>query len=331
MTNRLKSVGIIGTGSALPEKILTNFDLEKTIDTSDEWIRTRTGISERRIADDNTAASDLAYEASLKAMADANVTADEIDLIIVATVTPDMVFPSTACILQDRLGADNAAAFDLEAACSGFLYGITTGQQFIATGMYKKVLVIGVETLSKITDPKDRGTAVIFGDGAGAAVLSEVEEGYGILSSELGAKGEGGKYLSLPAGGSRFPATAETVANREHYIQMGGGEVFKFAVRIMGQSAVRVIEKAGLELTDVDYLVPHQANIRIIEAAAKRIKLPMEKVKVNLDKYGNMSAASIPVALDEALKEGKIKRGDNIVLVGFGGGLTWGSTLIKWA
>ena len=331
MNNGLKSVGIIGTGSALPEKVLTNFDLEKMIDTSDEWIRTRTGISERRIADINTAASDLAYEASLKAMEDAKVTAEEIDLIIVGTVTPDMVFPSTACILQDRLGAVNAAAFDLEAACSGFLYGITTGQQFIATGMYKKVLVIGVETLSKITDPEDRGTAVIFGDGAGAAILSEVEEGYGILSSELGAKGEGGKYLTLPAGGSRLPTTMETVANREHYIQMGGGEVFKFAVRIMGQAAVRVIEKAGLELSDVDYLVPHQANIRIIEAAAKRIKLPMEKVKVNLDKYGNMSAASIPVALDEALKEGKIKRGDNIVLVGFGGGLTWGSTLIKWA
>lgn len=331
MNNGLKSVGIIGTGSALPEKILTNFDLEKMIDTTDEWIRTRTGISERRIADSKTAASDLAYEAALKAMEDAKVTAEEIDLIIVATVTPDMVFPSTACILQDRLGAVNAAAFDLEAACSGFLYGITTGQQFIATGMYKKVLIIGVETLSKITDPEDRSTAVIFGDGAGAAVLSEVEEGYGILSSELGAKGEGGKYLTLPAGGSRFPTTMETVANREHYIQMGGGEVFKFAVRIMGQAAVRVIEKAGLELTDVDYLVPHQANIRIIEAAAKRIKLPMEKVKVNLDKYGNMSAASIPVALDEALKEGKIKRGDNIVLVGFGGGLTWGSTLIKWA
>ena len=331
MNNGLKSVGIIGTGSALPEKVLTNFDLEKMIDTSDEWIRTRTGISERRIADKNTAASDLAYEASLKAMEDAKVSAEEIDLIIVGTVTPDMVFPSTACILQDRLGAVNAAAFDLEAACSGFLYGITTGQQFIATGMYKKVLVIGVETLSKITDPEDRGTAVIFGDGAGAAVLSEVEEGYGILSSELGAKGEGGKYLTLPAGGSRLPTTMETVANREHYIQMGGGEVFKFAVRIMGQAAVRVIEKAGLELSDVDYLVPHQANIRIIEAAAKRIKLPMEKVKVNLDKYGNMSAASIPVALDEALKEGKIKRGDNIVLVGFGGGLTWGSTLIKWA
>ncbi|MBN2260968.1 MAG: ketoacyl-ACP synthase III [Clostridiales bacterium] len=328
--NNLKSVGILGTGSALPEKILTNFDLEKMVETSDEWIVSRTGIKERRIADENTATSDLSYEAALKAMEMAGVTAEELDLIIVATVTPDMAFPATACILQDKLGAKNAAAFDLEAACSGFLYGITTGQQFIATGMYKKVLVIGAETLSKITDWTDRGTCVLFGDGAGAVVLGEVEEGSGILSTDLGAKGEGGKYLTQPAGGSRKPATIETVNNKEHFIQMGGGEVFKFAVRIMGQGAETVIKKAGLELEDVDYLVPHQANIRIIEAAAKRIKLPMEKVKVNLDKYGNMSAASIPIALDEAVSEGKINKGDHIVLVGFGGGLTWGAALIKW-
>jgi 3-oxoacyl-[acyl-carrier-protein] synthase-3 len=330
MINGLKSVGILGTGSALPEKILTNFDLEKMVDTNNDWIVSRTGIKERRIADDETAVSDLAYEAALKAMESADITAEQLDLIIVATVTPDMAFPSTACILQDRLGAKNAAAFDLEAACSGFLYGITVGQQFIATGMYKKVLVIGAETLSKITDFTDRGTCVLFGDGAGAVILGEVEEGYGILSTDLGAKGEGGKYLTLPAGGSRRPASIETVENREHFIKMGGGEVFKFAVRIMGQGAAAVVEKAGLQIEDVDYLVPHQANIRIIEAAAKRLKLPMEKVKVNLDRYGNMSAASIPVALDEAIKEGKVNKGDHVVLVGFGGGLTWGAALIRW-
>lgn len=328
--NGLKNVGILGTGSALPEKVLTNFDLEKMVDTNDEWIVSRTGIRERRISDENTAVSDLAYEASLKALEASGVSAEEIDLIIVATVTPDMSFPSTACILQDKLGAVKAAAFDLEAACSGFLYGITVAQQFIATGMYKHVLVIGAETLSKITDFTDRNTCVLFGDGAGAVVLGEVEQGYGILSTDLGANGEGGKYLMQPAGGSRKPASIETINNREHYIYMGGGEVFKFAVRIMGQGAVNVVEKAGLSLTDVDYLVPHQANIRIIEAAAKRVGLPMEKVKVNLDKYGNMSAASIPVALDEAIKEGKINKGDHVVLVGFGGGLTWGAAMIRW-
>ncbi len=331
MINGLKSVGILGTGSYLPEKVLTNFDLEKMVDTNNEWIIARTGIKERRIADENTACSDLAYEAALKAMDSAGVTAEELDMIIVATITPDFFFPATACIVQDKLGAINASAFDLEAACSGFLYGMTVAQQFIATGTYKKVLVIGAETMSKFIDYTDRGTCILFGDGAGAVVMGEVEEGYGILSTDLGAKGEGGKYLMVPGGGSRKPASIETVTNREHYIYMGGNEVFKFAVRIMGQGAVNVIEKAGIEMSDIDYLVPHQANTRIIEAAAKRIKLPMDKVKVNLEKYGNMSAASIPVALDEALKEGKIKRGDNVVLVGFGGGLTWGAALIKWA
>ncbi len=328
--NKLRSVGIIGTGSALPEKIVTNADLEKIVDTTDEWIVSRTGIKERRFADENTATSDLAYDAALKAMEAANVVAEDIDLIIVATVTPDMAFPATACILQDRLDAKNAAAFDLEAACSGFLYGVAVGQQFITTGVYNKVLVIGAETLSKIIDFEDRTTCVLFGDGAGAVVLGEVEEGKGILSIDLGAQGSGGKYLTVPAGGSRKPTTIETVQNREHFIYMGGGEVFKFAVRIMGQAAAAVIEKAGLELEDVDYLVPHQANNRIIEAAAKRIKIPMDKVKVNLDKYGNMSAASVPIALDEAIRDGNVKEGDNIILVGFGGGLTWGATLIKW-
>lgn len=328
--NKLKSVGIIGTGSSLPEKIVTNADLEKIVDTTDEWIVSRTGIRERRFADENTATSDLAYDASLKAMEAANITADDIDLIIVATVTPDMAFPATACIIQDRLDAKNAAAFDLEAACSGFLYGVAVGQQFIATGVYRKVLVVGAETLSKIVDFEDRSTCVLFGDGAGAVVLGEVEEGKGILSIDLGSDGEGGKYLAVPAGGSRKPTTIDTVKNREHYIYMGGSEVFKFAVRIMGQAAAAVIDRAGLKLDDIDYMVPHQANNRIIQAAAKRIKIPMENVKVNLDRLGNMSAASVPVALDEAIREGKIKEGDNVILVGFGGGLTWGAALIKW-
>lgn len=327
---KLKSVGIIGTGSALPERIMTNYDLEKIVETSHEWIVTRTGIEERRIADEKTTTSDLAYEAALKALEMAKTSPEELDLIIVATITPDMMFPATACILQDRLKATKAAAFDLEAACSGFLYGVTTAQQFIATGYYKKVLVIGGEVMSKIVDFTDRGTCVLFGDGAGAVVMGEVEEGFGLLSTELGSKGEGGKFLYQPAGGSLEPASAESVANRRHFVKMGGPEVFKFAVRIMGESSVRVIEKAGLNLEDVDYLVPHQANTRIIEAAAKRIKLPMNRVKVNLNRYGNMSAASIPVALDEAVRGGEIKKGDHVVLVGFGGGLTWGAALIRW-
>ncbi|HSQ33632.1 MAG TPA: beta-ketoacyl-ACP synthase III [Peptostreptococcaceae bacterium] len=326
----MKNVGILGTGSFVPEKALTNFDLEKIMDTSDEWIKTRTGVSERRISDENTATSDLATQAALNAIKSANLSPEDIDLIIVATVTPDMSFPSTACLVQANIGAKNAAAFDLEAACTGFIYGLTIGKSLIQSNMYKHVLVIGAETLSKVIDYTDRGTAILFGDGAGAAVLGEVEDG-GILSTYLGADGSSGGYLTLPAGGSRKPASIETVNDRLHYVKMAGSDVFKFAVRVMGDSSTKAVEIAGLKLEDVDYLIPHQANIRIIEASAKRLKLPMEKVYVNIDKYGNMSAASIPVALDEAYKNNKIKKGDNIVIVGFGGGLTWGSSLIKWS
>lgn len=328
--NKFIPVGITGTGSYLPEKELTNFDLEKIVDTTDEWIRTRTGISKRRIADDKTATSDLATEAAKIAMEDAGLSAEDIDLIIVATATPDMGFPSTACIVQKNIGAKKAAAFDIEAACTGFIYGITIGEQFIKTGMYKNVLVIGAETLSKILNWKDRKTCVLFGDGAGAVILQPVEEGYGILSCTLGADGASGDYLTLPAGGSRMPASIETVTNNLHYVQMDGSEVFKFAVRIMAKSALEAIELSGLKLEDVDYMVPHQANIRIIEAAAKRLKISMDKVYVNLNNYGNMSAASVPVALDEAARKGNIKSGDIITLVAFGGGLTWGSSVIKW-
>lgn len=252
-------------------------------------------------------------------------------MIIVTTVTPDMNFPATACLVQDRLGAKKAATFDLSAACTGFIYGISTGAQFIATGVYKYVLVIGVECLSRIVDWTDRNTCVLFGDGAGAAVLGPVEEGYGFLSFELGGDGSGGNLLNLPAGGSRLPASEKTIRERLHYVHMSGREVFKFAVRVMGNATEEALAKAGLSKEDIDFLVPHQANIRIIDSAVKRLGLTEDKVVVNLDRYGNMSSASIPVALDEAVERGLIKKGDTMVLCGFGGGLTWGATVLKWA
>lgn len=331
MNNSLRSVGIVGTGSCLPEKVLTNFDLEKMMDTSDEWIKSRTGIEERRMTDEKTATSDIATEAALKAMEDAGVKPEEIDMIIVATVTPDMAFPSTACIVQSNIGAINASAFDIEAACTGFLYGITIAEKFISTGSAKTILVIGAETLTKISNWEDRNTCVLFGDGAGAAILKEVEEGYGILSTALGAEGWKGHVLSQPAGGSRMPASLETVKAKKHYIHMDGGEVYKFAVNIMAVAAKKVIEDAGMSVGDIDCLIPHQANIRIVKAAAKRLKMDMDKIYVNLQKYGNMSAASIPVALDEAVRQGKVKNDEILVMVGFGGGLTWGSCILKWS
>lgn len=328
--NNYKSVGVIGTGSFVPEKIVTNHDLEKVVDTSDEWIVSRTGIKERRFADENISTSDLAAEAGKRAIEDAGLKPEDIDLIIVATLTPDMILPSTACFVQEKVKAVNAAAFDLSAACTGFLYALTVGQQMINGGINKNVLVIGAEAMSKVLDMTDRNTCVLFGDGAGAVVLSEVEEGKGILATELGADGTGAMYLNIPAGGSKNPATDITVKEKMHFLKMEGTGVFKFAVRAMGSASLKAVEKANLSVSDVDYLVPHQANLRIIKAAAKKMKLPMEKVKVNLDKFGNVSAGSIPIALDEAVKEGSVKEGDNIVLVGFGGGLTWGSCLIKW-
>lgn len=301
------------------------------VDTTDKWIVSRTGIRERRIAAEDQASSDLAVEASRKALEAAGVTADQLDLIIVATVTPDMMFPATACLLQDRLGAKKAAAFDLSAACSGFLYGIATASQFIQSGMYRYALVVGVDCLSKITNWEDRNTCVLFGDGAGAVVLGPVEEGSGFLSFELGADGSGGDLLKQPAGGSRLPASRDTVDGRLHTISMAGREVFKFAVRVMGNAAEEALAKAGMTKEDIDFLVPHQANTRIIDAAVKRFGLSEEKVIINLDRFGNMSSASIPVALDEALHQGRIKKGNTLVLVGFGGGLTWGAAVLKWS
>ncbi len=328
--NKLKRAGIIGTGSCLPDRIMTNHEFEEIVDTNDEWIKSHTGISERRFSDEKTATSDLSTTAALRALESAKLKPEDIDLIIVATVTPDMVFPSTACIVQNNIGAVNAAAFDLEAACIGFLYGLAVAENFVMTGYYRNVLVIGAETLSKICDLKDRNTCVIFGDGAGAAVVSEVPEEYGILSTYMGADGSGGDLLKIPAGGSRLPATVETVQEGLHYIKMDGSKVFKFAVKVMGEAAEKALEKCGLGKDEVDYLIPHQANIRIIDAAVKRLKMPEEKVYVNIDKYGNMSAASVAVALDEASRKGLLKDGDVVVLVGFGGGLTWGAAVLKW-
>ena len=307
------NAGVLGVGKYVPEKIVTNHDLEKIVDTNDEWIRSRTGIEERRIAEDGMDTSDMAYEAAVEALKHADIKAEEIDMILVATVTPDQSFPSVSCMLQERLGAKKAAAMDISAACAGFMYGMVTAKQFIESGAYKHVLIVGVEKLSKITDWKDRNTAVLFGDGAGAVVMGRVSEGRGILSFELGADGVGAKHLY-----------------QDEYIIMNGREVFKFAVRQMADSSVNVIEQAGLTKDDVDFLIPHQANIRIMEASRQRLELPEEKMSKTIKKYGNTSSSSIPIAMAEELEAGKIKDDDVIVMVGFGGGLTWGAICLRW-
>lgn len=308
-------VGILGVGHYAPEKIVTNKDLEKIVDTSDEWIKSRTGIEERRIANDDEKSSDMAFVAAQNALKHANIEAKDIDLILVATVTPDTPFPSVACMLQDRLEAYQAAAMDLSAACTGFVYGLVTAQQFIKAKTYKHVLVVGVDKLSKITDWTDRNTCVLLGDGAGAVVLGEVSNGKGILSHELGANGAGGAHL---------------YQDEQDHLVMNGREVFKFAVRQMPESSVNVVEKVGLKKEDVDYLIPHQANIRIMEAARQKLGIDEDKMAKTIKKYGNNSSASIPIALSESVENGKIKDNDLIVLVGFGGGLTWGAVAIRW-
>ncbi len=325
-----KGIGIVGTGSFLPEKVLSNHDLEKIVDTSDEWISSRTGIKERRILESCKSSSDMAVEASKKALEDANLTPEDIDLVIVATMTSDMITPSTACIVQDKLGCKNAAAFDISAACSGFLYGLSVAYGLIKSGTYKNVLLVATEAMSRILDWEDRGTCILFGDGSGAAIISEVPEGKGIINMELGSDGSGADLLLIPSGGSKSPSTAETIKNREQYLRMEGSEVFKFAVRKIDETCKNIIKKSELNSEDIDLFIPHQANTRIIDSAIKKLKISKEKTFINLDKYGNMSAASIPVALDEALKQGRVKDGDNILLVGFGGGLTWGSAILKW-
>ncbi len=331
MSDGLRDASILGIGSCAPDRVLTNEDLEQMVDTSDEWITSRTGIKERRVAPEDVSTGDLAAEAATLALEDAGMDASEIELIIVATVTPDMAFPSTACLLQDRLGAEEAAAFDLEAACSGFLYALSAADSFVRSGMYENVLAIGAETLSKITNWEDRSTCVLMGDGAGAVVVGATDGSRGktILGTHLGADGSGGDLLKQPAGGSLLPASQETVEQGLHYIHMEGAEVFKFAVRQMGKAAQTVLKQCGLTLDDVDYYVPHQANLRIVESSAKKFGLTMDKVYVNIDKYGNTSAASVPLALDEARKQDEFGSGDIILLVAFGGGLTWGSALLR--
>lgn len=324
----LRAVGILGTGRYLPERVLTNQDLEQMVETNDEWIVTRTGIKERRIAAPDQSSADLAFLAAEKALAAAGVKAEELDLIIVATVTPETTFPSNANRVQHRLGAKKAASFDLAAACTGFMYGLASATQFIANGMYEKALIIGVEALSRVTDYSDRNTCVLFGDGAGAAVIGPVEESRGFRSFVLGSDGAGGELLTIKPTDNRVPIVASCPGQRNESIYMAGAEVFKFAVRVMGSAAEEALTKAGLTKADVDFLVPHQANIRIINSAVERLGLTSDKVVVNVDRYGNMSSASIPVALDEAVEAGNIKKGDTLVLVGFGGGLTWGSCVL---
>lgn len=331
MKKEQRRAAIAGLGIYVPERVLTNSDLEKMVDTSDEWITARTGIKERRIAAPEEATSDLALKAAQAALRSAGVEADEVDLIIVATNTPDMLFPATACLVQDKLRARKAGAFDLLAGCTGFITALATGAQFIASGAMDTVLVIGAETLSRIINWQDRNTCVLFGDGAGAVVLRPAGGDYGVLASVLRADGSGGELLCMPAGGSRLPASADTVARELHFVHMNGREVFKFAVRAMGEAANEALRRAGLKETDLDFLVPHQANIRIIDSAARRLGLPPERVVVNVHRYGNTSTASIPLALFEAVEEGRIRPGDNVVLVAFGAGLTWGATVVRWA
>jgi 3-oxoacyl-[acyl-carrier-protein] synthase-3 len=333
MTSQAKTatpVGILGTGSYLPERILTNQELEKIVDTTHEWIHTRTGITERHVAAEDQATSDLATGAARAALESAGIAAADLDMIIVATITPDMVFPNTACLVQNQIGATKAFCFDLEAACSGFLYAMETARHYVAMGTARYVLVIGAETLTSVVDWEDRATCVLFGDGAGAVVVGPVDHGAGILGSVMGSDGSLADLLMIPGGGSRRPASVDTVQQRLHFMKMTGREVFKHAVRCMSDAAMRVLENHGLTVDDVACVIPHQANMRIISAIADRLGCGLERFQVNLDRVGNLSAASVPVALDEAVRNGRIKRGDKLLFVAFGGGFTWGATVLEW-
>jgi 3-oxoacyl-[acyl-carrier-protein] synthase III len=323
------AISITGLGSYVPERVLTNDDLSTMMDTNDEWIRERTGIRERRIAEPEQALSDLCLPAAREALADAGLEGSEIDLIIVATVTPDMAFPSTGAILADQLGADAAAAYDLSAGCTGFMYAVAQGYGMLAGGLANTALIVGGDVLSKIMDWSDRSTAVLFGDGAGAVVLERVADG-GFLGFELGADGSGGPQLYLPAGGSRTPASVESVEERLHFVQMNGREVFKFATRVLVSSAEAVLAECGRTIADVDVYVPHQANVRIIEHARQRLGIPEEKTVIDVDRYGNTSSGSIPLALVDARADGRLRPGQLVLMTGMGAGLTWGSGLIEW-
>jgi 3-oxoacyl-[acyl-carrier-protein] synthase III len=325
-----RSCSITGVGSYVPEKILTNADLEKMVETSDEWITSRTGIKERRIAAADEFTSDLATKAALRAMKMAGVTAEQIDLIIVATLTPDMPFPSTACLVQSKIGAVRAAAFDMEAACSGFIYALEIGQNFITARTYETVLVIGAEKLSAIVNWKDRNTCVLFGDGAGAAILQNRENSHGLLTAVMGADGTKADLLSMPGGGSACPASPESLAKGLHYLRMDGKETFKSAVQAMVSAANEAMRRCEIDITKIKCVIPHQANRRIVDAVGERLEATPDQLFVNLEKYGNTSAASVAIALDEAVASGKIVRGDLVLLVVFGAGLTWGAAVIEW-
>ncbi len=325
-----QAVGIIGSGYYVPERIVSNIDLENMLDTTDEWIWSRTGIRERRIAANNQVTSDLAVAAGQKALLDSGIEAGEIDLVIVATMTPDMPFPATACIIQKKLGLSKAVAFDLSAACSGFIYGVSVAQQYLQNGTYRTALVIGAEEMSRILDWKDRNTCVLFGDGAGAVVLQAGAKEREIISVHLGTDGSGCDLLKMTAGGSLLPASHETIDQRLHFLQMNGKEIYKYAAKAMAESTIIALNKIGLSPRDIDILIPHQANIRILEGLAERLKYPLSNVYVNISKYGNTSAASIPIALVEAEEAGMLKRDDIVLLTGFGAGFTWGTCVIKW-
>ena len=325
-----RTCSIASVGACVPEKVLTNHDLEKIVDTTDDWITSRTGIKERRIAEDDQATSDLGTKAALQAMERAGITAEEIDLIIVATITPDMPFPSTACIIQENIGAHRAAAFDLEAACSGFVYALEIGQQFIMSRTYECVLVIGAEKLSSIIDWKDRNTCVLFGDGAGAVILRNRPDAHGLLTVKMGADGGKADILSMPGGGSRNPATPDSIQGRLHYLRMDGREVFKNAVTAMCAAAREVMERCNISIQDIKCVIPHQANKRILDAVGDRLGAKPEQVFMNLDRFGNTSAASVAIALDEAVQQGRIQRGDLVLMIVFGAGLTWGAAVLEW-
>jgi len=324
------TASITGVGSFLPRKVITNDDLTRILDTTDEWITKRTGIKERRIVEDGVAASDLAIEASLRALDDANVSPSEVDLIVAATITPDCLVPSTACFIQEKIGARNAGAFDLLAACAGFVYALSIARSFVVSGAMKTVLVVGTECLSKITDYTDRSTCILFGDGAGAVVVQRGNGKREIVTTYLGSDGSQAELLMLPAGGSKLPASLKTIESRSHYIQLKGKELFKIAINNMVDMITKTAAENNMQVEDIDMIIPHQSNIRIIEAAMERLKLPRKRAYINIDRFGNTSSASIPIALDEIDKGGMLKSGDTVLLVAFGGGLTWGTSLIKW-
>jgi 3-oxoacyl-[acyl-carrier-protein] synthase-3 len=331
MTQSSISARLAGVGFYVPEKVLTNADFEKIVDTSDEWITTRTGIKERHVVGDSgIATSDMSLAAARRALADADLTPEDLDMLVIGTVTPDMKTPSAAVLVQHRLGAVNAAAMDVNAACVGFLYSAAVARAFILSGMYRNVLILGAETLTSITNYRDRGTCVLFGDGAGAAVITRSEQpNIGILSTHMAAAGQFAELLYVPTGGSRSPVTAENLGNGSQCLQMNGSEVFKLAVRSMAEACYRVLEEAGVGLDEVNLLIPHQANIRIIKSLGKRLNLPSDRVFVNIDRYGNTSSASIPIALVEAKETGRLQTGDLALLVSFGGGLVWGAVLVR--